>query len=154
LISRIFTFSANRKTEPPSSDHQKASPGPRPSKRSRRPAVMTPDHFAEGHKLEHHDPEAYKAFLLAVGLGLRRKEIDLLEWPSFRWSENVLRIEPTRHFHPKSENSNAELPVDPEFMDVFRKYFREAKGSFCDREPSATLTSTAASVFSLSSHLR
>jgi integrase len=35
------------------------------------------------HELEHNDPEAYKAFLLAVGLGLRRKEIDLLEWPSF-----------------------------------------------------------------------
>ncbi len=48
------------------------------------------------HELEHNDPEAYKAFLLAVGLGLRRKEIDLLEWPSFRWSEDVLRIEPTR----------------------------------------------------------
>jgi integrase len=82
------------------------------------------------HELEHNDPEAYKAFLLAVGLGLRRKEIDLLEWPSFRWSENVLRIEPTRYFHPKSEDSIADLPVDPEFMDVFRKYFGEAKGSF------------------------
>jgi integrase len=81
-------------------------------------------------ELERNDPEAYKAFLLVVGLGLRRKEIDLLEWPSFRWSENVLRIEHTGYFHPKSEDSIADLPVDPEFMDVFRKYFAGAKGSF------------------------
>jgi len=81
-------------------------------------------------ELERNDPEAYKVFLLAVGLGLRRKEIDLLEWPSFRWSENLLRIEPTRYFHPKSEDSIADLPVDPELMDVFRKHFAGAKGPF------------------------
>jgi integrase len=84
-------------------------------------------------EVEHNDPEAYKVFLLAVGLGLRRKEIDLLEWPSFRWNENVVRIEPTRYFHPKSEDSIADLPVDPELMDVFRKYFAESKGSFVIR---------------------
>jgi hypothetical protein len=65
-------------------------------------------------ELEHNDPEAYKIFLLAVGLGLRRKGIDLLEWPSFRWIENILRIEPIRYFHPKSEDSIADSPVDPE----------------------------------------
>ena len=89
-------------------------------------------------ELEHSDPEAYKVFLLAVGLGLRRKEIDLLEWSSFRWNENVVRIEPTRYFHPKSEDSIADLPVDPELMGVFRKYFAKAKGSFVirsDRPP-------------------
>ena len=84
-------------------------------------------------ELENNDPEAYKVFLLAIGLGLRRKEIDLLEWPSFRWKENVLRIQPTRYFHPKSEDSLADLPVDPELMDVFRKYFAEAKDSFVIR---------------------
>jgi integrase len=86
-------------------------------------------------ELEDNDPEAYKVFLLAVGLGLRRKEIDLLEWPSFRWNENIVRIEPTRYFHPKSEDSIADLPVDPELMDVFRKYHAGAKGSFVVRSP-------------------
>jgi integrase len=66
--------------------------------------------------------EAYKVFLLAVAVGLRRKEIDLLEWSSFRWEENTIRIEPTRYFHPKSEDSIADLPVDPEVMELFRKY--------------------------------
>ncbi len=84
-------------------------------------------------ELEENDSEAYKVFLLAVGLGLRRKEIDLLEWSSFRWNEKLVRIEPTRYFHPKSEDSIADLPVDPELMDVFRKYYAEAKGSFVIR---------------------
>jgi integrase len=89
-------------------------------------------------ELEYNDPEAYKVFLLAVGLGLRRKEIDLLEWPAFRWNENVVRIVPTRYFHPKSEDSIADLPVDPELMEIFSKHFAGAKGAFVirsDRPP-------------------
>lgn len=86
-------------------------------------------------ELEQRDPEAYKVFLLALGVGLRRKEIDLLEWSSFRWNENRVRIEPTRYFHPKSEDSIADLAVDPELMDVFRKYYTEAKGPFVIRSP-------------------
>jgi integrase len=86
-------------------------------------------------ELEGKYPEAYKVFLLAVGLGLRRKEIDLLEWSSFRWEENLVRIEPTRYFHPKSEDSIADLPVDPELMVLFRKYYATAKGSFVIQSP-------------------
>jgi integrase len=41
------------------------------------------------------DPAAYMIFLLAVTAGLRRKEIDRLEWPAFRFKDNVIRIEPT-----------------------------------------------------------
>jgi hypothetical protein len=74
-------------------------------------------------KLRDSSREEYKVFLLAVGAGLRKKEIDLLEWSSFRWDENVIRIEPTRYFHPKSEDSIADLPIDREVMDVFRGYY-------------------------------
>jgi hypothetical protein len=35
---------------------------------------------------------------------------------------HVIRVEPTRYFHPKSEDSIADLPVDREVMDVFRGY--------------------------------
>jgi integrase len=74
--------------------------------------------------------EGFKIFLLAVAVGLRRKEIDLLEWSSFRWDENAIRIQPTRHFHPKSEDSIADLPVDAEVMDLFRIYQESQKGVF------------------------
>jgi hypothetical protein len=81
-------------------------------------------------KLPDSSPEEYKVFLLTVGAGLRKKEIDLLEWSSFRWDENVIRIEPTRYFHPKSEDSIADLPIDREVMNVFRGYYERVKGIF------------------------
>jgi integrase len=84
-------------------------------------------------------PEAYKVFLLAVGAGLRKKEIDLLEWRSFRWEENVIRIEATRYFHPKSEDSIADLPIDREVMALFRDYYDGAKGSFVIKSKRAPL---------------
>ena len=86
-------------------------------------------------------PEAYKVFLLAVGAGLRKKEIDLLEWASFRWEENVIRIEATRFFHPKSEDSIADLPIDREVTALFRGYYEPAKGPFVIKSRRAPLPS-------------
>jgi hypothetical protein len=76
------------------------------------------------------DRSAYSIFLLAVTAGLRRKEIDLLEWTAFRFSENVIRIEPTNFFHPKSEDSIADIQVDSELMTIFRKFHKDTKGLF------------------------
>lgn len=75
-------------------------------------------------------PQCYAIFLLAVAAGLRRKEIDLLEWLSFRWDENVIRIQPTKFYHPKSEDSIGDIQVDVEIMAIFRNYFAMAKGPF------------------------
>jgi integrase len=80
--------------------------------------------------LSQSEPEAYKIFLLAVMVGLRRLEIDLLEWSSFKWETGVIRIEPTRHFHPKSEDSIGDIAVDPELMEIFRGYQTHATGPF------------------------
>lgn len=41
-----------------------------------------------------------------------------------------IRIQPTRYFHPKSEDSIADLPVDAEVMALFRQYHEAAKGVF------------------------
>jgi integrase len=76
------------------------------------------------------DTELFKIFLLAVMVGLRRREIDLLEWPSFRWDAGVVRIEPTRHFHPKSEDSIGDVAIDPELMEMFRGYRARTTGDF------------------------
>jgi hypothetical protein len=81
-------------------------------------------------ELKFSDTAAYMIFLLGVAAGLRRKEIDLLEWPSFRFKDNVVRIEPTQFFHPKSQDSIAEIQVDPEIMKIFREYHAKAKGAF------------------------
>jgi integrase len=74
--------------------------------------------------------ELFKIFVLATMCGLRRHEIDLLPWTAFRWNEGVLRIEATEFFQPKSDDSNAELPLDPEVCALFRGYYARAKGNF------------------------
>jgi len=40
--------------------------------------------------------EPLKAFLLAITLGLRRREVDALEWQSIDFTTATLRIIPTR----------------------------------------------------------
>jgi len=53
------------------------------------------------------DPEVFKAFLLALMCGLRRNEIDLLEWSSFQWNQNVILILPTKFFVRKARTATA-----------------------------------------------
>jgi integrase len=89
------------------------------------------------------EPEQFKIFLLATMAGLRRNEIDKLEWPAFHWKEGLVRIEATRWFHPKSEDSIGDIELDPELVELFRGYRAKAKGSFViessnDPRPDAT----------------
>jgi integrase len=68
------------------------------------------------------DQEAFKVLLLSGMAGLRRKEIDLLPWLAFRWGENVIRVEHTKHFTPKTDDSTGDVAVDPQLMTIFRGY--------------------------------
>jgi integrase len=81
--------------------------------------------------------EQLKIFLLAVMAGLRRNEIDKLEWPSFRWAQNIIRIEPTSYLQPKSEDSIGDIEADPELIEMFRGFKARAKGSFVIESPVA-----------------
>ena len=81
-------------------------------------------------ELAHQNPEAFKAFLLAVMVGLRRKEIDLLEWDSFLWDVGVVRVQLTQHFGAKTEDSLGDVAVDSELLELFRGYRARAKGAF------------------------
>ena len=74
--------------------------------------------------------EQLKIFLLAFMAGLRRNEIDKLEWPSFQWTQNLIRIEATRYLQPKSEDSIGDVEVDQELMEIFRGFKARANGSF------------------------
>ncbi len=81
------------------------------------------------------EPEQFKIFLLATMAGLRRKEIDTLEWFAFRWDKNAIRIEATDWFHPKSEDSIGDVEVDPELIELFRGYRAKATRSFVIESP-------------------
>ena len=75
-------------------------------------------------------PEQYKIFLLGAMAGLRRNEIDKLPWSAFRWDEGVIRIQATEFFRPKSRESEGDVLVDPELLEMFRGYHARARSRF------------------------
>jgi integrase len=86
-------------------------------------------------------PEELKAFLLALVLGLRRREADLLEWESFDFQTGTLHIRPTRWYQLKTTESAAVLPIEPEVLQLFRGWRAKATGCFViesKREPKVT----------------
>jgi len=74
--------------------------------------------------------EELKAFLLAITLGLRRREIDLLEWPSFDFVAGTLRIMPTKWYQLKTNESASELPVENEILQLFANWRTRATSEF------------------------
>jgi integrase len=81
------------------------------------------------------EPDEFKAFLLALVLGLRRREADLLEWTSFDFVAGTLRIQPTRWYKLKTNESAAVLPVEPVFLALFRAWRAKATSEFVIESP-------------------
>jgi integrase len=50
-------------------------------------------------------PELFKILLLALGAGMRRDEIDKLQWRNIQWSKNTIRVETTEYGSTKSADS-------------------------------------------------
>ena len=67
-------------------------------------------------------PELFKIILLALGAGLRRDEIDKLQWKNILWSRNAIRVETTEHGSTKSAESEADIDVDPGLLEILRGY--------------------------------
>jgi integrase len=80
--------------------------------------------------LDELETEELKAFLLAIGLGLRRREADHLLWSSFDFVAGTVRIQPTEHYELKTAESAAVLTFDSEFMTLFRGWHAQASGPF------------------------
>jgi integrase len=66
------------------------------------------------------DPEGYKVFLLGLFAGMRKAEIDSVEWRMFDFEANVIRLEETDWLHLKTRDSAAAITVDPEVMAELR----------------------------------
>lgn len=82
--------------------------------------------------------EELKAFLLAIALGLRRKEVDLLEWSSFDFGAGIVQVQPTEHYALKTRESAAALALDLEIIALFKGWHALATGPFViesDRPP-------------------
>jgi len=74
--------------------------------------------------------EQLKVFLLAIMAGLRRNEIDKLQWSAFNWQKGTILISATEFFSPKSEDSTGVVEVDPEAMELFRGSYQQSSGDF------------------------
>jgi integrase len=90
-------------------------------------------------ELAPNDEPVFLAFVLALGAGLRRLEIDRLEWTAFRWGEGVIRIEPTEYFDPKTEHSIGDVAVDPDLMAIMRRFAAKARSNFVIDSPNLPL---------------
>jgi len=87
--------------------------------------------------------EQLKILLLATMAGLRRNEIDKLQWSAFRWVDGIIRIEETEHFAPKSSDAGGDVEVDKELLAMFRGWQAKATGTFvveADGEPRTATT--------------
>jgi integrase len=82
-------------------------------------------------------PEALKAFLLALVLGLRRKEADALEWSAFDFNLRTVTVQPTEWYELKTESSIAVLPIEPEVLALFRGWRAKAQSVFVIESDSA-----------------
>jgi integrase len=68
------------------------------------------------------DPGAYLVFLLALGAGLRKAEIDGLEWRHINFTRAVILVEPTEYRGLKSAESAAEVQIDPVLVEELRQF--------------------------------
>jgi integrase len=79
-------------------------------------------------ELQEVEPEQFKIFILAIFVGLRRKEIDMLMWSAFDWQRSVIRVQHSEYHSLKSDASADDIPVEPEIMALFKAFSEEAAG--------------------------
>lgn len=65
-------------------------------------------------------PEQFKIFLLAITAGLRRSEIDTLQWSQFNWHNRTLILEPHEYGAVKTESSADEVHLGDEILNYFK----------------------------------
>jgi len=92
-------------------------------------------------ELATNSPEAYKAFLLALGAGLRVNEIDNLQWAQIDATANTVRVMTTATFEAKTDSSEREVFVDPGLIAELEK-FRAAATSPYSWNPNASRSPT------------
>jgi len=66
--------------------------------------------------------EAFLAFLLAIGAGLRRSEIDTLCWHQIDIKRGLIRVENTEAARLKTDESRAEVAIDEKLASTLQGY--------------------------------
>jgi integrase len=69
-------------------------------------------------------------FVLAIGAGLRRNEIDKLPWAHVDLPTGTVTIAPTKYGRLKSDSSVGKIQLEPRFAEVLSKHAVEGRGEF------------------------
>lgn len=104
------------------------SPLPEPTHRYH--SKIDPGKLIENAKatLYEQDQDSWITFLLCIGAGLRREEIDKLEWEQIDFAERRIWIRTTEFFRPKAKNSEAYVDISQGVTNYLKEY-REAAGN-------------------------
>jgi integrase len=76
------------------------------------------------------DLEVFKAIVLALTLGLRRNEIDKIEYSAFNLDQRTVSIDDSEHLHVKSDRSRGVVELEPELIPLIRGWQAGATSSF------------------------
>jgi integrase len=79
--------------------------------------------------------EPWKIFLLALCCGLRKSEIDYLEWRQIDLKAGEIQVEKTAYFRPKSDDSEGLVDIDGGVVAVLKAAKEKATGAFVIESP-------------------
>ena len=74
--------------------------------------------------------QEYLALSLCLWAGLRRKEADLLTWAQIDFENGQVHVRRTEYFEPKTEESQRDVDVPQQALDVFRSFKAGSKSEF------------------------
>lgn len=83
-----------------------------------------------GKVLREQHPQQYLAMFLCLWAGLRRKEADLLMWEQIDFAQGQLYVRRTIYFEPKTEESQRDVDLAPEALDVLRSFEKNSGSGF------------------------
>ena len=76
------------------------------------------------------DSPVFIAMLLALSSGLRRGEIDSLQWRQIDFKKKLIRVESTDAADLKTVDSRGEVPIDSVTADILQDFFKRRDGAF------------------------
>jgi integrase len=76
------------------------------------------------------DPPAFLAMLLALSAGLRKGEIDSLQWHQVEFSRQLIRVESTDSASLKTADSRDEVAIDENTIAIIRGFHAKKEGAF------------------------
>lgn len=85
---------------------------------------------AAKNELQDEAPDAYIAFLLAIGAGLRKGEIDSLRWQQVNFERQTLRLEISPHGDLKTQEAADEVEIDEALASELRAHMSQSRGHF------------------------